>query len=160
MGGTFAAVPREQRRGRRIAMSPEELDAFLGEERTCRVATVGADGAPHNSPLWFVWDGASLWLTSLVKSQRWTDLMRDGRVSIVVDGGRDYGELRGAELLGTVEPVGDVPRTATPDPSVVTAERLFGEKYSGGSYRPDGRHAWLRLTPDKVVTWDFRKLGG
>ena len=24
----------------------------------------------------------------------------------------------------------------------------------------DGRHAWLRLTPDTVVSWDFRKLGG
>lgn len=140
-------------------MSAEELDAFLGEERTCRVATVGHDGAPHNSPLWFVWDGTSLWLTSLVKSQRWTDLLRDPRVSVVVDGGRDYAELRGAELLGAVVPVGDVPRKPTPDPNVAIAERLFGEKYSGGAYTPDGRHAWLRLTPDKVVTWDFRKLG-
>jgi len=23
----------------------------------------------------------------------------------------------------------------------------------------DGRHAWLRITPDKIVSWDFRKLG-
>jgi PPOX class probable F420-dependent enzyme len=22
----------------------------------------------------------------------------------------------------------------------------------------DGRHAWLRITPDKIVSWDFRKL--
>jgi hypothetical protein len=22
----------------------------------------------------------------------------------------------------------------------------------------DGRHAWMRLTPEKVVSWDFRKL--
>jgi hypothetical protein len=25
---------------------------------------------------------------------------------------------------------------------------------------PDGRHAWLRLTPEKLVSWDFRKLAG
>jgi hypothetical protein len=24
----------------------------------------------------------------------------------------------------------------------------------------DGRHAWLRLRPAKIVTWDFRKLSG
>ena len=23
---------------------------------------------------------------------------------------------------------------------------------------PDGHHGWLRLTPEKVVSWDFRKL--
>ena len=22
----------------------------------------------------------------------------------------------------------------------------------------DGRHAWLRITPLKIVSWDFRKL--
>ncbi|HEU5085582.1 MAG TPA: pyridoxamine 5'-phosphate oxidase family protein, partial [Acidimicrobiales bacterium] len=77
----------KQRRGRRIAMSPEELDEFLRTEHTCRVASVGADGAPHVAPLWFVWDGEALWLNSLVRSQRWTDLQRDPRVSVVVDAG-------------------------------------------------------------------------
>ena len=36
---------REQRRGGKIAMDVEERDAFLASERTCRVATVGGDGA-------------------------------------------------------------------------------------------------------------------
>ena len=152
-------MPEEQRRGRRIAMSPQELDDFLGEERTCRVASVGADGRPHNAPLWFVWDGTALWLNSIVKSQRWTDLERDPRVSVVVDGGHDYGELRGAELLGQVEIVGDVPRGATSDTAVEVPERLFGRKYSNGTFHADGRHAWLRLTPEKIVSWDFRKTG-
>ncbi len=150
---------KEQRRGRRIAMSPEELDTFLEEERTCRVATVGADGRPHNTPLWFVWDGEALWLNSIVKSQRWTDLVRNPEVSVMVDGGHDFGELRGAELLGRVEQVGEVPRSAAPEPQLEEPERRFGAKYSGGAFHPDGRHAWLRLVPDKVVSWDFRKMG-
>ena len=108
---------REQRRGRRIAMSAEELDAFLGEERTCRVASVGADGLPHNTPLWFVWDGKALWLNSIVKSQRWTDISRNSYVSIIVDAGHDFGELRGAELIGRMEQVGDVPRSIRPGPA-------------------------------------------
>ncbi len=86
---------REQRRGRRIAMDRTELDAFLREERTCRLGTVSVDGHPHVTPLWFAWDGTSVWINSIVKSQRWTDLQRDPRVSIMVDAGREYGELRG-----------------------------------------------------------------
>ena len=75
---------KEQRRGRKIAMTTEERDAFLRSARTCRVATVSSDGTPHVAPLWFAWDGTSLWLTSIVRSQRWTDLQRDNRLSVVV----------------------------------------------------------------------------
>jgi hypothetical protein len=150
---------RAQRRGRAIAMTAAEVDEFLAAMRTCRVATSGKDGRPHVVPLWFVWDGTALWLTSLVRSQRWTDLVRDPRVAVVVDAGVEYTELRGVELSGEVVPVGDAPRTATPDPVLDHVEQLFADKYAGGvRVAPDGRHAWLRLTPEKLVSWDFRKL--
>jgi hypothetical protein len=139
-------------------MSPEERDAFLREERTCRVASTGADGAPHVTPLWFVWEGRSLWLTSIVKSKRWTDLQRDNRVSVVVDTGHEFLELRGVELRGRAEVVGEVPRTGAPDAELEVPERLFADKYAGGRVHHDGRHAWLRITPEKMVSWDFRKL--
>ncbi|UFQ14385.1 MULTISPECIES: pyridoxamine 5'-phosphate oxidase family protein [Streptomyces] len=150
-----------QRRGRRIMMTPDELDAFLATERTCRVATVSADGAPHASPLWFVWDGTSLWMYSITRSKRWADLRRDQRIAVVVDAGEEYGELRGAELSGTVEFVGEAPRTGEPCPELETPERLFARKLFGLDAMPhDGRHAWLRLTPDAIASWDFRKLAG
>jgi nitroimidazol reductase NimA-like FMN-containing flavoprotein (pyridoxamine 5'-phosphate oxidase superfamily) len=139
-------------------MTVEERDAFLATERTCRVATVGADSAPHVTPLWFAWDGTSLWLTSVVQSQRWTDLHRYNRVSVIVDAGHDYMELRGVEIRGTAVPVGEVPRTGEPVSELENPERLYADKYSGGRILHDGRHAWLRITPDKIVSWDFRKL--
>jgi PPOX class probable F420-dependent enzyme len=152
--------PRAQRRGGRIAMTPQERDAYLAEARTCRVATVGADGAPHVSALWFVWDGSAIWLNSIVKSQRWVNLARDPRVSLLVDDGHDFSELHGVELIGSVEAVGEAPRTGEPHPELAEPERLFGEKYAGGSFTFDGRHAWLRLVPEKIVSWDFRKMAG
>lgn len=139
-------------------MTPEEVDAFLAGERTCRVATVGGDGRPHVAPLWFVWDGGALWLHSLVRSQRWTDLARDPRIAVVVDAGTEYWELRGVELAGRVEVVGEVPRGGTPDPAVAGPELLFARKYLGGDdFVADGRHAWLRIRAEKVTSWDFRK---
>jgi PPOX class probable F420-dependent enzyme len=150
---------QEQRRGRKIAMNAEELDEFLTTERTCRVATLGHDGSPHVTPLWYVWDGTSLWLTSIVKSQRWTDLQRDDRVSVIVDAGDGYFELRGAELRGRAVSVGEAPRTGEPVPELERVEHLHAHKYGDGQVHYDGRHAWLRITPDKIVSWDFRKLG-
>ncbi|MCM2417887.1 MULTISPECIES: pyridoxamine 5'-phosphate oxidase family protein [unclassified Streptomyces] len=148
-----------QRRGRRIMMTPHEVDAFLAEQRTCRVATVSKDGRPHVGALWFTWDGASLWLYSIVRSQRWTDLLRDPRVSVVIDDGVEYGELRGIELSGTVEFIGEAPRTGEPVPELDAPERLFSAKNFGLDTMPhDGRHAWLRLTPERMASWDFSKI--
>ncbi|MEU8436655.1 pyridoxamine 5'-phosphate oxidase family protein [Streptomyces sp. NPDC029216] len=150
---------RGQRRGRRIMMTGEEVDAFLREQRTCRVATVSPDGRPHVGALWFAWDGTSLWLYSITRSRRWSDLREDPRISVVVDAGEEYGELRGVELSGTAVFVGEAPRTGEPCPELTEAERIFPLKNFGIAEMPhDGRHAWIRLTPDSVVSWDFRKL--
>ena len=153
-------MPAEQRRGRKIAMDKAELDAFLASERTCRLATSGPLG-PHLTALWFAWDGTALWIYSIVRSQRWTDLERDGRIAVLVDAGKEYFELRGVELRGRVEIVGEVPRTGLPEPQLDEPERLFARKYANSdAMHHDGRHAWLRLVPDKVTSWDFRKIPG
>jgi hypothetical protein len=139
-------------------MSPADRDAFLAGQRTCRVATASELG-PHLTPLWYVWDGTALWLTSLVRSQRWTDLARDPRAAVLVDAGEDYAELRGVELRGRVEMVGEAPRTGQPDHRLDEPERLFARKYLAGDVmQHDGRHGWLRLQPDKITSWDFRLL--
>ena len=151
---------KPQRRGRRIAMTPDEVDAFLAAQRTCRVATISANG-PHVAPLWFVWDGAALWLNSVVTSQRWRDLQRDPRVAVIVDDGESYAELRGIEVKGRAVPVGEAPRIGTPDPELAGPEQAFHRKYRDPDdpIPYDGRHAWLRVVPEKLTSWDFRKLG-
>jgi PPOX class probable F420-dependent enzyme len=148
-----------QRRARRIAMTAAERDAFLREQRTCRVASIHPGGAPHVTPLWFVWDGEHLWLNSIVRAQRHANLLRDPRVAVVVDAGDTYFELRGVELSGRVDALGESPRTGAPDPGLEGVEAQFAAKYlDGGAFFHDGRHAWLRITPEREYTWDFRKL--
>lgn len=149
-----------QRFGRRIAMSPAERDTFLTEERTCRVATVSASGVPHNTPLWYVWLDGALWLYSIVKSKRWANLAASPRVSVVVDTGTAFDELRGVELIGPAVAVGEQPRRGEPSDELAPVERAFAAKYNrGGGLAYDGRHAWLRVDPERQFSWDFRKIG-
>ena len=156
---------REQKRGRKIAMTPDELDAYLAGERTSTAATIGPDGSPHATALWFVWDGTYIWLYSITRAQRWADLMRDPRIALLVETGNDYFDLRGAEIRGRIEVVGPVPRTGEgTDPAedeLAEPERLWAAKYQGGAptMTHDGAHAWLRLVPEKISSWDFRKIG-
>lgn len=150
---------KPQKRRRSIAMSPEELDTFLAEARTCRLATVGSDAQPHVSPVWFLWHDGAIWISSVTRSQRWRDIERNPRVSLTVDAGESYEELRGVTIEGRAEVVGDVPHVNAGAPEVEAAQRLTNQKYFAGKERePDGYHAWLRITPTKISSWDFRKL--
>ena len=149
---------KAQKHRLRMAMTEAEVNAFLAQARTARVATNSADGTPHISPLWFAWDGEAIWFSSVVRSKRWTDIERDPRAAVVIDDGQEFAELRGVELRGRLEVVGSVPQDGSDSPEV--PERLFGAKYMGGSMFHDGRHAWLRLAPDGLVSWDHRKLAG
>ena len=140
-------------------MTAGELDAFLDQQHTCRFATTGPDG-PHVAPVWFVWDGQAIWVYSLIRSQRWANVSRDPRVAVVIDDGHHYHELRGVEIEGQAVSTGPAPRTGQEnEPELAEPERLMAAKYFGASEMThDGRHAWLRVTPVKVVSWDFRKL--
>ena len=130
-----------------------------GDRGECRrVATLGPDG-PHATPLWFVWHDRCLWLYSLTRSQRWTEVQRDPRVGVVVDAGHDYAELRGVEIAGHAEVVGEAPRTGEPVDRLRPVETLFAGKYFGiDELWHDQRHGWLCVTPTKISSWDFRKL--
>ena len=140
-------------------MVDAERDRFLAEQRTCRVATISAGGRPHVMPLWFLWDGAAFWLYSITRAQRWRDILRNPRVAVVVDAGEAYGELRGVELSGTMEAVGEQPRTGAPLAELEDVERRYAQKYfMSDAMHHDGGHAWLRMRPDRQYTWDFRKL--
>ncbi|WP_432841571.1 pyridoxamine 5'-phosphate oxidase family protein [Dactylosporangium sp. CA-092794] len=148
-----------QRRRRSIAMDEAELDAFLHACLTCRLATYGGSGFPHVSPVWFVWHDNAVWISSLVRSQRWVDIAASPRVSAVFDTGERYGQLRGVRIDGIATPVGDIPRTAREDPRVAEPERLLTHKYTErGDPKPDGRHAWLRIDPVKISSWDHSKI--
>lgn len=148
-----------QRRRRRIALTPDERDAFLGASRVCRVASLGPHGEPDVTPLWFVWHDGAIWLSSVVRSQRWANLLRDPRVAVVVDDGETYEQLRGVELVGRAAPVGEVPRASADRPELDGVEQAYAAKYGvDRDHLYDGHHAWLRVDVERELSWDHRKI--
>ena len=142
--------------GRKLDLSftSEELERYLGEQRTIRIATVSEDWAPHVVPLWFVWVDGSVYLNSTLGNVTVENMLRGGTVAGVVDDGVSYDELRGVVVRGRVDLVedGDV---------VDAADRSWSQKYFAGSPTPYGRwrdRVWLRLRPEEVTSWDFRKI--
>jgi nitroimidazol reductase NimA-like FMN-containing flavoprotein (pyridoxamine 5'-phosphate oxidase superfamily) len=153
------AAMERQRYGRVMALGAEEVHELLRSARLARVATV-PDGrrTPHVTPMMFVWDGSAIWLYSIVKSKRWSDWTSNPRVAVIVDVGERSEEFRGVEIVGRAEPVGPVPRAETSHPDLAGPEREWDEKNPGG-FHVDGRHAWVRIVPEKIVSWDLSQLG-
>ena len=64
-----------------------------------------------------------------------------------------------APTTGTVEFVGEQPRTGEPNDDLAVMEPLFFSKYFNTTeVFHDGKHAWMRVKPTKIASWDFRKL--
>jgi nitroimidazol reductase NimA-like FMN-containing flavoprotein (pyridoxamine 5'-phosphate oxidase superfamily) len=140
-------IPRDQ-----LLLTDDELDEMLRTERTLRAATVSPDGWPHVVPLWFVWHDRQIWINSLRRSRRARDVRAGSPVALCVDTGLEYGELRGAVLYGRFETIED-------DPALLVVKADFARKYWKLEMVPDLKsHAWLRLSPDRVASWDFRKI--
>jgi nitroimidazol reductase NimA-like FMN-containing flavoprotein (pyridoxamine 5'-phosphate oxidase superfamily) len=137
-----------------LSLTPDELDRFLAAEHTVRVATVDGEGMPHVIPLWFVWVDGVMFLNSTKGNVTVDNMLRSGRASAVIDDGETYDSLRGAVISGRVEGADD-------DPRLPDAERTWSEKYLGGN-EPPYRHwkgrMWLRLIPERIASWDFRKI--
>lgn len=140
-------------------MTAPERDEFLARSRVARVATLRDDGFPDVTPLWFAWVGGAVWLSSLIKTQRWKNMERYPRMAVVVDDGDDYAELRGVELHGEARSVGELPRTGEPVAELVAVEATYAAKYEidpAGLY--DGRHGWIRMDVSRELSWDHRKV--
>jgi hypothetical protein len=138
-----------------LSLAPDELDGYLRSQPTIRLATINGDGTPHVVPLWFVWLDGTAFMNSTLGNRTIRNLDRDPRATGCVDDGSTYDDLRGALLHGEVQPAGD-------DPRIPDVEHRWSEKYLAGNPVPFHHwrnRMWLRMTPGRITSWDFRKIG-
>jgi PPOX class probable F420-dependent enzyme len=144
-----------------ITMSDDELRAFLDERRTLICATNGVSGWPHLMPLWFVVRGDEIWAWTYAKSQKVRNLERDPRVTLQIEAGETYDQLRGVMFEASAELHRDTEIVAA-----LGSELLA--RYGGGATlevndairAQAAKRVGLRFVIRRTVTWDHRKLGG
>ncbi|MGZ4451753.1 MAG: pyridoxamine 5'-phosphate oxidase family protein [Nocardioides sp.] len=145
-----------------VRLSDEELAAFLAEQMKVQVATVGPDGAPHLTTLFYALDEAGrITFWTYGSSQKITNLRRDPRVSALVEDGQDYFELRGVSIRGTARLVEDYDEIRVLGARVMT--RMSGGVDLGelGDQILDKqatKRVGVVIEPEKVASWDHRKM--
>ena len=149
----------------RVAMSPEETEAFLRAATKLQVATVGADGSPHLTTLFHVVLDGRVAFWTYARSQKVRNLERDPRISCLVEDGVDYGELRGVSITGTAEVVSDDDVVRRVGEAVL--RRMLGvdegapleESVAAEVARQATKRVAVLVTPRRTATWDHGKLG-
>jgi len=149
-------------------MTDGEIQEFLGNGHTLQVATIGRHGVPHVAPLWYVVEDGKVVFRSFTKSQKIVNLMRDPRLSVLVETGLAYGELCGVMIEGVGRLVTDrsyvldiYGRLAARYAMVGdTPRHLDGEALEAAFGRYAERNTAVIVEPVRTVTWDHRKLGG
>ncbi len=149
-------------------MTDQEIDAFLAAGHTLEVATIGADGFPHLAPMWYRYEEGRLVFRSFTKSQKIVNLRRNPNLTVLLEDGKSYDELRGVMIKGTAHLITDreyvlglygrisadyrlidgVRREFTPE----ELEAAFGAMAE--------KNTAVVVEPHTVISWDHRKLGG
>src|ERR1700743_1631097 len=86
-----------------IVMSDTEITDFVNNSRTGTLATIGSDGQPHLTAMWYGVVDGEIWLETKEKSQKAVNLKRDPRVSFMIEDGDTYDTLRGGSFEGVAE---------------------------------------------------------
>ncbi len=113
---------------------PEDFHDLLSSRAVAFVSTIGKNGGPQTTPIWFLWDGERVRISLVEGRQKLRNLRRNPRISlVVVEPTRPTYYL---ELRGTIDEL-----VLDPD---CTLERAIAEKYAG---------SWADVEPPGTVRY-------
>jgi PPOX class probable F420-dependent enzyme len=145
-----------------ITMTDDEVAAFLAETRTISMATIGATGLPHVVAMWYGLIDGKIYFETKAKSQKAVNLRRDPRIVCSAEAGLSYDSLRGVCVEGVATIIDDLES----DEYWAAGINVF-ERYQGpytAEMRPAvemmmNKRVVVRVDPNRVRSWDHRKLG-
>ena len=143
-----------------IVMSDAEIATFIEQHRTCTMATVGPDGTPHLVAMWYAVIDGQIWFETKSRAQKTVNLRRNPRITVSIEDGLTYDQLRGVSIEGNGVVVDD------PDELWKVGVNVF-ERYTGpysDEMKPFvevmlNKRVAVRVDVKRIRSWDHRKLG-
>jgi PPOX class probable F420-dependent enzyme len=146
-------------RRRDIGLTPQERTAFLDKAHKAALATVDRDGFPHVVAMGFLAKDGGIYMTSYAKAQKVLNIRRNPKVGVMIETGQRYADFRGVMIRGHCEisdNLGLVERTM---------REIAARQTPDGAPRSEAvasarKRVVLKVTPEKITSWDHTKLGG
>jgi PPOX class probable F420-dependent enzyme len=143
-----------------IQLSAQEREAFLSEPHKAALATIDKDGFPHVVAMGYRYKDGIIYMTSYGKAQKVLNVRRNPKVGVMVEEGKLYSEYRGVMIRGNCEVIED-PQVVRETMGIVgRSETARAASIPSGAASSAPKRVVLKITPEKIATWDHTKLGG
>jgi PPOX class probable F420-dependent enzyme len=121
-------------------MSSADREELLTQPgQLCRIATVTPTGAPHVTPIWFLYEDGTVFVTPRAESSWLENLRREPRVAITID--EEPSPYRKITIEGTAE----IRHEVGSDDAWRDLYRRIAKKYTS----PEGAEAYIQRTIDQ-----------
>ena len=144
----------------KVRMNDTEIDEFVEEQKSLQVGTLNSDGSIHLSTLWFAVVDQKIVFETYTSSQKIVNLKRDLRITVLLEDGLEYSNLRGVMIRGTsllTEESAEVERIAREvikrnQPEV--PEEMLDDAAASLALK----RTVVAIVPEKTVSWDHGKI--
>jgi len=146
-----------------VTMSDDEIEQFLADNMKVQIATIGPDGTPHLTTLFYVLEDGMVAFWTYGRSQKVVNLRRDPRITCLIEDGEDYFELRGVTIQGKARLVEEYDDIRALGARV--AKRMAGDVDLGDFgdeivEKQARKRVGIVVEPIKVASWDHHKMAG
>ena len=146
-----------------IEMSPDEIRSYLRGGHTMTLATNGPRGFPHAVAMFFaIDDDLTIRFATYTSSQKIKNIERNPKVTLLVETGTAYGELKGVMIEGHAHLTTDLERTVA---TMIEANAVTGSPLPDLDKIPEaikrqmaGKRVLVTVKPERFVSWDHAKL--
>jgi nitroimidazol reductase NimA-like FMN-containing flavoprotein (pyridoxamine 5'-phosphate oxidase superfamily) len=133
------------------------IEAVLAEPVLARLATTNPKTLqPHVVPVWFMWDGENIWISSFVSTRKIRELKINPQGAVLIESKQEGGKLTAVLLEGEVELVTQ-PRQTVSEIATRIYVRYLGKagvlEPEPQSWLVDPENLLIRLTPRRIISW-------
>jgi general stress protein 26 len=133
------------------------IESVLAEAVLARLATTNPKTMqPHVVPVWFMWDGEAVWISSFVSTRKIHELKHNPRGAVLIESKQEESKLTAVLLEGTVELVTE-PRPLVSEIASRIYVRYLGvegiKEPEPQSWLNDTQNLLIKLTPEKIISW-------
>ena len=145
-----------------IRMTDEEMRHFIEEQKSLQVSCMGPDGWPHLTTLWFAVVDQKIVFETYTRSQKILNLQRNPNITVLLEDGLVYEELRGVMIKGNAILESEPEEVEKYAKAVMLRNQPeYGEELlSEAAKQMSLKRTAVIIEPHEVITWDHTKLGG
>lgn len=135
--------------------------SFLERHHELALATIDGDGVIYNSPVWYTIKDRRIFIPIDQASKHLKNIENGSSVTgVVFKGGDELATARGVQIQGRAEMVEDA--ELAKECVDLLSDHVFDvghpHKESYIEYRECFDNATIELKPEKMITWDLRKI--